>query len=168
MVIRMDVDNSNNSPNVIPENNAENFNNSNKDKSRDILRRTMKNTISGHNNSNTKAEFRRLETILPSIKRKENVSNLDIILEAIKYIDDLQDQLVNRLGKTVEVDSSTTNVDLIQFTRRQRTETNKNFCESSKSSRNSGNHSLCSDDENSSGEEEEEEEDDENESSSLL
>ena len=51
-------------------------------------------------NKNTKAEFKRLKTILPSIKRKENVSKLDIILEAIKYIDDLQDQLFDRLSGT--------------------------------------------------------------------
>lgn len=50
------------------------------------------------NKRNTKAEFKRLKTILPSIRRKENVSKLDIILEAIKYIDDLQDQLIDRLG----------------------------------------------------------------------
>ena len=37
---------------------------------------------------------------MPSIKRKENVSKLDIILEAIKYIDDLQDQLFDRLSGT--------------------------------------------------------------------
>lgn len=47
---------------------------------------------------NTKAEFKRLKTIVPSIKRKDHVSKLDIILEAIKYIDDLQDQLFDRLG----------------------------------------------------------------------
>lgn len=49
---------------------------------------------------NTRAEFKRLKTILPSIRRKENVSKLDIILEAIKYIDDLQDQLFDRLTGT--------------------------------------------------------------------
>ena len=47
---------------------------------------------------NTKAEFKRLQTIVPSIRRKDHVSKLDIILEAIKYIDDLQDQLFDRLG----------------------------------------------------------------------
>jgi hypothetical protein len=56
------------------------------------------------NSSNKKAgkakrntEYKRLKTILPSIKRKDNVSKLDIILEAIKYIDDLTDQLGHRL-----------------------------------------------------------------------
>ena len=49
---------------------------------------------------NTRAEFKRLKTILPSIRRKEHVSKLDIILEAIKYIDDLQDQLFDRLSGT--------------------------------------------------------------------
>lgn len=57
------------------------------------LRRTMKNLTS----RSTRAEFKRLKTILPSIQRKDNVSRLDIILEAIKYIDDLQDQLIDRL-----------------------------------------------------------------------
>merc|ERR1712223_1443064 len=54
----------------------------------------------GGTNKNTRAEFKRLKTILPSIRRKENVSKLDIILEAIKYIDDLQDQLFDRLSGT--------------------------------------------------------------------
>lgn len=34
----------------------------------------------------------------PFFRRKEHVSKLDIILEAIKYIDDLQDQLIDRLS----------------------------------------------------------------------
>merc|ERR1739848_809843 len=57
-------------------------------------------TRTGHELRNTKAEFKRLKTILPSIRRKENVSKLDIILEAIKYIDELQDQLFDRLTGT--------------------------------------------------------------------
>lgn len=63
--------------------------------SQDQLRRTLRRV---QKPNTTKAEFRRLKTILPSIKRKENVSRLDIILEAIKYIDDLQDQLIDRLS----------------------------------------------------------------------
>ena len=59
-----------------------------------VLRRVQRSNL---DLKNTKAEFRRLKTILPAIKRKENVSKLDIILEAIKYIDDLQDQLIDRL-----------------------------------------------------------------------
>ncbi len=54
--------------------------------------------VKHQHNNNTRAEFRRLKTILPSLRRKENVSRLDIILEAIKYIDDLQDQLIDRLA----------------------------------------------------------------------
>jgi len=67
------------------------------------LRRTKmrsSQTYEGAGTKNTRAEFKRLKTILPSIKRKENVSKLDIILEAIKYIDDLQDQLFDRLSGT--------------------------------------------------------------------
>lgn len=62
------------------------------------LRRTTKMRTAAV--KNTRAEFKRLKTILPSIRRKENVSKLDIILEAIKYIDDLQDQLFDRLTGT--------------------------------------------------------------------
>merc|ERR1712117_562427 len=64
-----------------------------------VLRRTKAGS-KGSDSRNTRAEFKRLKTILPSIKRKENVSKLDIILEAIKYIDDLQDQLFDRLTGT--------------------------------------------------------------------
>jgi len=62
------------------------------------MRRPSQNCEAG--TKNTRAEFKRLKTILPSIQRKENVSKLDIILEAIKYIDDLQDQLFDRLSGT--------------------------------------------------------------------
>merc|ERR1712029_928374 len=54
------------------------------------LRRTKmkasQRTCATHEICNTRAEFKRLKTILASIRRKENVSKLDIILEAIKYI----------------------------------------------------------------------------------
>ena len=78
----------------------------NKSNSQQQLRRTAKMRSTNASNpiengqKNTKAEFKRLKTILPSIRRKENVSKLDIILEAIKYIDDLQDQLFDRLTGT--------------------------------------------------------------------
>ena len=61
-----------------------------------VLRRTKAGS-KGSDSRNTRAEFKRLKTILPSIRRKENVSKLDIILEAIKYIDDLTEQLEHRL-----------------------------------------------------------------------
>merc|ERR1712088_1018471 len=65
------------------------------------MRPTGQNIEGGNaTNKNTRAEFKRLKSILPSIRRKENVSKLDIILEAIKYIDDLQDQLFDRLSGT--------------------------------------------------------------------
>lgn len=65
---------------------------------RAILRATRESHNKMDATKNTKAEFKRLKTILPSIRRKEKVSKLDIILEAIKYIDDLQDQLFDRLS----------------------------------------------------------------------
>jgi hypothetical protein len=94
MVIRM-TDSSNKTNNSNSSSNNNNNNNQG-------LRRTTKmtRTIETGSNKNTKAEFKRLKTILPSIRRKDNVSKLDIILEAIKYIDDLQDQLIDRLSGT--------------------------------------------------------------------
>ena len=64
-------------------------------------------TNSKKDSRNTRAEFKRLKTILPSIRRKENVSKLDIILEAIKYIDDLTEQLEHRLEEGDEDASET-------------------------------------------------------------
>ena len=64
-------------------------------------------TNSKKDSRNTRAEFKRLKTILPSIRRKENVSKLDIILEAIKYIDDLTEQLEHRLEEDEEDASET-------------------------------------------------------------
>ena len=71
------------------------------DDSNKVLRRTAVAAAksSKADNRNTRAEFKRLKTILPSIRKKENVSKLDIILEAIKYIDDLTEQLEHRLDE---------------------------------------------------------------------
>ena len=46
----------------------------------------------------TEVEFSRLKKIVPSISKKQTVSKLDVILEAIRYIDQLQDQLVDQLS----------------------------------------------------------------------
>lgn len=45
----------------------------------------------------TAIEFTRLKTLVPSISKKESVSKLDVILEAIRYIDQLQDQLLEQI-----------------------------------------------------------------------
>ena len=67
-----------------------------------VLRRTAAAKSSKADNRNTRAEFKRLKTILPSIRKKENVSKLDIILEAIKYIDDLTEQLEHRMDEAAD------------------------------------------------------------------
>ena len=41
----------------------------------------------------TEVEFSRLKKLVPAISKKQSVSKLDVILEAIRYIDQLQDQL---------------------------------------------------------------------------
>ena len=45
----------------------------------------------------TEVEFSRLKNLVPSISRKQSVSQLDVILEAIRYIDSLQDQLIEQI-----------------------------------------------------------------------
>ena len=96
-------------------------------------------------NKNTKAEFKRLKTILPSIKRKENVSKLDIILEAIKYIDDLQDQLFDRLSGTHSQREAT----LLALTEQdmEKSRARLNQLRQSRSNSNSNNSDTSSDDE---------------------
>ena len=74
-----------------------------------VLRRTKAGS-KGSDSRNTRAEFKRLKTILPSIRRKENVSKLDIILEAIKYIDDLTEQLEHRLEEDDDTSETSENV----------------------------------------------------------
>lgn len=44
-------------------------------------------------------EFSRLKNLVPAISRKSTVSKLDVILEAIRYIDSLQDQLVDQIAE---------------------------------------------------------------------
>ena len=45
----------------------------------------------------TEIEFSRLKNLVPSISKKQSVSQLDVILEAIRYIDQLQDQLIEQI-----------------------------------------------------------------------
>ena len=39
----------------------------------------------------------RLKDLIPSITAKDNVTHLDIILEAIRYIDSVQDKLADKI-----------------------------------------------------------------------
>ena len=55
--------------------------------------------------SSTRAEFQRLKTVLPSIAGKDGVSRLDIILEAIKYIDDLQVRRAKESTQSLPLDT---------------------------------------------------------------
>ena len=49
------------------------------------------------NKSGTEVEFSRLKNLVPSISKKSSVTKLDVILEAIRYIDQLQDQLLEQI-----------------------------------------------------------------------
>ena len=109
------------------------------------MRPSQNYSLQNGTNKNTKAEFKRLKTILPSIKRKENVSKLDIILEAIKYIDDLQDQLFDRLSGTHSQREAT----LLALTEQdmERSRGRLNQLRQSRSNSNSNNSDTSSDDE---------------------
>merc|ERR1712117_127379 len=41
----------------------------------------------------------RLQELIPSVAAKDNVTHLDIILEAIRYIDSLQDKLADKIER---------------------------------------------------------------------
>ena len=47
----------------------------------------------------TEIEFGRLKSLVPTISKKQSVSKLDVILEAIRYIDQLQDKLFDQLSE---------------------------------------------------------------------
>jgi len=49
------------------------------------------------------AELTRLKGLLPSLSRKENVTQLDVILEAIRYIDSLRGRLLTILPHAEEL-----------------------------------------------------------------
>eukprot|EP00092_Neocalanus_flemingeri_P105946 GFUD01135869.1.p1 GENE.GFUD01135869.1~~GFUD01135869.1.p1 ORF type:complete len:110 (+),score=45.87 GFUD01135869.1:26-331(+) len=46
--------------------------------------------------SSEKCELSRLQKLIPTMSIKDNVTQLDIILEAIRYIDSLRDRLANK------------------------------------------------------------------------
>ena len=53
--------------------------------------------ISKDGRKSTEIEFSRLKNLVPAISKKQAVSKLDVILEAIRYIDQLQGQLVEQI-----------------------------------------------------------------------
>lgn len=46
-------------------------------------------------------EFARLKSLVPSISQKTTVTRLDVVLEAIRYIDQLQDQLLEQVLRLI-------------------------------------------------------------------
>ncbi len=64
-------------------------------KSKDALRGVQ---TESKDSSMTEMEFSRLKNLVPSISKKTTVSKLDVILEAIRYIDHLQDQLLDQVN----------------------------------------------------------------------
>ena len=66
-----------------------------------------KSNKSGGLSKETEVEFGRLKSLVPAISRKQSVSKLDVILEAIRYIDQLQDQLVSQIADSDAASAST-------------------------------------------------------------
>lgn len=63
----------------------------------DPLRGVSEGSGTGSKAKSTEVEFSRLKNLVPSISKKQSVSKLDVILEAIRYIDQLQDQLIEQI-----------------------------------------------------------------------
>ena len=64
----------------------------------DPLRGVSSDSRMANRSKETEVEFSRLKKLVPAISKKQSVSKLDVILEAIRYIDQLQDQLVDQLS----------------------------------------------------------------------
>merc|ERR1711874_420956 len=58
--------------------------------------------ISVDEHKTEKKEPSRLQQLIPTVSIKDNVTQLDIILEAIRYIDTLRDKLANREVELLE------------------------------------------------------------------
>ncbi len=65
----------------------------------DPLRGVKAGSVNKNKTKSTEVEFSRLKNLVPSISKKTSVSKLDVILEAIRYIDQLQDQLVDQIAE---------------------------------------------------------------------
>ena len=53
-------------------------------------------SVRGGQKSASAASYWRLKKLVPTIKSKENISKLDVVLEAISYIQSLQCNLINQ------------------------------------------------------------------------
>lgn len=60
--------------------------------------RGVQHSLIGKATKETEIEFSHLKSLVPTISKKQSVSKLDVILEAIRYIDQLQDQLMEQMG----------------------------------------------------------------------
>merc|ERR1712192_235032 len=58
--------------------------------------------MEAHHEREEDVELCRLKELLPSVSVKDNVTQLDVILEAIRYIASLRNQLERRIGEEEE------------------------------------------------------------------
>ncbi|KAL3842313.1 hypothetical protein ACJMK2_020343 [Sinanodonta woodiana] len=67
-------------------------------KSRSLSQMVAKKHLKGHLKRIRDREYSRLRAMVPSIAAKEKVSKVEVIEEAVKYIDELHRALLERLG----------------------------------------------------------------------
>lgn len=59
----------------------------------------------------TKLELKKLKSILPTLKQKPTTTPIEIVLETIRYIRQLEDQLIDRF----HVDTSLSGINFLSF-----------------------------------------------------
>jgi len=70
------------------------------DLNRSTMERIMSEFEKREDNEESEAgKLSRLQEVIPSVAAKDNVTHLDIILEAIRYIDSLQDKLADKIER---------------------------------------------------------------------
>ncbi|CAF1099785.1 unnamed protein product [Didymodactylos carnosus] len=88
---------------------------------------TTPSTSSSSTSNLTKKELRKLKSLLPTLQRKSSTSPIEIVMETIRYIRELEEQLVDRF---IETDFNRSNVNSIVH----HTESNQSDCSDTSSS----------------------------------
>src|SRR4051794_21784057 len=65
-----------------------------------IYRQKRSKSMSSQQDKTTKNEFKKLKSLLPTLKRKQQSSQIEIVMETIRYIRELEEQLIDRFMDT--------------------------------------------------------------------
>lgn len=72
-----------------------------------MTRTSSKAMPTSHGNP-TKLELKKLKSLLPTLKQKSSSSPIEIVMETIRYIRELEDQLIDRFPMDTFVSPSST------------------------------------------------------------